>query len=310
MTAFTIHNARFGLSERPIDVAIAHGTIAAITDASSATPGGSFDAAGRCILPGFIDCHTHACWTGCRLDEWEQCLAGASYLAILNAGGGIMSTVRAVRAASQEQLTAELLHRLAVCLRHGTTTIEVKSGYGLTTADELKMLRAITDAGSRWRGTLVPTASIGHAKDPAQTDHVATTIHETLPAVTKEFPGIAIDAYCEAGAWSLSESLELFDAAIEAGHPIRVHADQFNDLGMIPEAVRREFRSVDHLEASTPEHLQQLAESETFGVMLPMCAWHLDDRYADGAAFLQHGGSLALASNLNPGSAPCFSMAA
>lgn len=304
-----LRNAKLGLSDRIVDLRIEDGVIRSIADPSPVADGPSFNVAGRCILPGFVDCHTHACWTGSRLAEWEQCLAGASYLDILRAGGGIMSTVRSVRAASQQQLAEEMLRRLATCLRHGTTTIEVKSGYGLTTRDELKMLRAIHDASVRWPGTVVATACIGHAKDPEQSEHVRTTIRETLPAVTAEFPGIAIDAYCERGAWSLSESLELLDAAIAAGHPVRVHADQFNDLGMIPEAIRRGFRSVDHLEASSPEHLLALAASETFGVMLPMCGWHLDGRYANGGRFVEAGGSLAIASNLNPGSAPCPSMA-
>ncbi len=309
MAPLVLRNAKLGLSDRIVDLRIEDGVIRSIADPSPVADGPSFNVAGRCILPGFVDCHTHACWTGSRLAEWEQCLAGASYLDILRAGGGIMSTVRSVRAASQQQLAEEMLRRLATCLRHGTTTIEVKSGYGLTTRDELKMLRAIHDASVRWPGTVVATACIGHAKDPEQSEHVRTTIRETLPAVTAEFPGIAIDAYCERGAWSLSESLELLDAAIAAGHPVRVHADQFNDLGMIPEAIRRGFRSVDHLEASSPEHLLALAASETFGVMLPMCGWHLDGRYANGGRFVEAGGSLAIASNLNPGSAPCPSMA-
>ncbi|MEM1072533.1 MAG: imidazolonepropionase [Planctomycetota bacterium] len=310
MSRLMIRNAVLGLSGELADIEIVDGTIASLTAPGVLAADESFDAAGRCVLPGFVDCHTHACWSGCRLDEWQQCLAGASYLDTLNADGGIMSTVRAVRDASQTQLTDELLGRLNTCLRHGTTTIEVKSGYGLSLESELKMLRAIHEADRRWPGTIVPTACIGHAKDRAVDDPVGLTINEILPAVSSEFPGITVDAYCEEGAWSLEESLRLFDAAMDSGHPVRVHADQFNDLGMIPEATRRGFRSVDHLEASTPAHLQELAESDLFGVMLPMCGWHLDERYADGRAFLDWGGSLALGSNLNPGSAPCYSMAA
>ncbi|MEL6498040.1 MAG: imidazolonepropionase [Planctomycetota bacterium] len=310
MSRFTIRNAVLGLSGTLGDVVVADGVIDSVLPGGAADDGESFEAAGRCIFPGFVDCHTHACWAGSRLDEWEQGLAGVSYLDILRAGGGIMSTVRAVRGASQRELADALAGRLATCLRHGTTTIEVKSGYGLTTEDELKMLRAIHDARARWPGTIVPTACIGHAKDPAEANPVGLTLQEVLPAVTREFPGITIDAYCEKGAWSVNDALRLLDAAIAAGHPVRVHADQFNDLGIIPEAVRRQFRSVDHLEASKPDHLALLAESDTFGVMLPMAGWHLDDRYADGASFLAGGGTLALGSNLNPGSAPCYSMSA
>jgi len=170
------------------------------------------------------------------------------------------------------------------------------------------MRKAISEADGLWPGTAIPTACIGHAKDPDISDFVRLTIDETLPEITRRFPGITIDAYCETGAWSLDETLRLMDAALDAGHKVRVHADQFNDLGMIPEAIRRHFVSVDHLEATLPEHLDELASSNTFGVMLPICGLHLDNRYADGRRFLDAGGNLAIASNLNPGSAPCYSM--
>lgn len=294
----------FGAQSRRVDVRFRGGFITEIGPALAAECDDVFDARGRCLLPGFVDCHTHACWAGSRLGEWQQRLAGATYLDILAAGGGIMATVRAVRDATEHELADLLLDRLRLCLRHGTTTIEVKSGYGLSTADELKMLRAITAAAARWPGTVIPTACLGHAKDPADPDPVARTITDTLPAVTAEFPGIAVDGYCERGAWSLAECLRFFDAAQASGHPVRVHADQFNDLGMIPEAVRRGFLSVDHLEASTPEHLTLLAGSGTFGVMLPASSFHLGQGAANGRAFIDAGGRLAIATNYNPGSAP------
>lgn len=267
-----------------------------------------FDADGRVLMPAFIDAHTHACWAGERLDEWEQKQRGATYLKILKAGGGIMSTVRAVRAASEAQLADALLERLGWMLRGGTTAAEVKSGYGLTTGDELKMLRAVRAAGNAWPGRVFPTACIGHAIDNAQDGFVDRTIAETLPAVHAEFPGIPVDAYCEDGAWSLDECVRLFEAAATLGHPIRVHADQFNSLGMIPEAVRLGAHSVDHLEATTPDELEMLASSETFGVMLPCSGFHTDGRYADGRRFIDAGGKLVIATNANPGSAPCFSI--
>ncbi|MEO0631837.1 MAG: amidohydrolase family protein, partial [Planctomycetota bacterium] len=237
MSALVITNVVLGLSGATGSVRVEDGRITELGQHVPTAAADEFDATGRCLLPGFVDCHTHACWAGSRLDEWERCLAGATYLEVLDSGGGIMSTVRAVRAATEAELTDRLLERLTTCLRHGTTTIEVKSGYGLTTKAELKMLAAIHQAAESFQGTIVPTACIGHCKDPEQGDeHVRTTIEQTLPAVSETFPGITIDAYCEKGAWSLSESLALFDAALEAGHPVRVHADQFNDLGMIPEA--------------------------------------------------------------------------
>jgi len=272
---------------------------------------GAVDARGRVLMPAFVDCHTHACWAGERLDEFDMKLKGASYLDILKAGGGIMSTVRAVREASEADLRRALIDRLWNVLDEGTLTIEIKSGYGLTTTDELKMLRAIAAAADAMaeRGmTVVPTALIAHALDPEQPDFIDTTINETLDAVHAEFPGVAIDAYCEEGAWSFEDCRRLFERAIELGHPCRVHADQFNSLGITKWAVENGFTSVDHLEAATPEDLEFLAKSNTFGVMLPCSGFQVDDRYANGRAFVDAGGLPVIATNCNPGSAPTSSM--
>lgn len=268
----------------------------------------TIDAGGRVVMPAFVDCHTHACWAGERLDEWELKQRGATYLEILESGGGIMSTVRAVRSASVDQLAGSLLGRLNWMLAEGTTACEVKSGYGLTTKDELKMLDAITRAASQWPGHVSPTACIGHAIDKDIPHFVETTISETLPAVHERFPGVTIDAYCERGAWSLDETVRLFQAAKELGHPLRIHADQFNALGMVEAAIGLGALSVDHLEATGPESLSTLARSRTMGVMLPCSGFHVDGRYGDGRAFIDAGGALAIATNVNPGSAPCLSM--
>lgn len=301
------------------DVVIEGGRIRRVGPGLTAPQGAPvIDAAGRVVMPSFVDCHTHLCWAGDRLDEWELKRRGATYLEILASGGGIMSTVRAVRAASREQLADGLHRRLVAALALGTTTIEIKSGYGLSTDGELKMLRAIADAASRWRGSVVPTALLGHAIDsdaPSHASFVDQTITETLDAVHAEFPGITIDAFCEQGAWSLADCVRLFERAISLGHPVRVHADQFNALGMIHQAIRLGARSVDHLEASDPADLALLAESGIAGVVLPCCGFHLDDRYAKPRPFLDHrspgaprGGLLCVATNANPGSAPCFSI--
>ena len=266
------------------------------------------DARGRVLMPAFVDCHTHACWAGDRFDEFELKLGGASYLDILASGGGIMSTVRAVRAASQQQLTELLLGRLGRMAALGTATVEVKSGYGLSTTDELKMLRAIHDAAQQTSQTIIATFLGAHAIDPDNPDFIDETIEQTFPAVVEEFPGIACDAYCEQGAWSLDQTRRLFESARALGCPLRVHADQFHSLGMTPLAVEMGAVSVDHLEATTDPNLQTLADSPTMGVALPACGFHLDDRYAPGRAFVDAGGALALATNYNPGSAPTPSM--
>jgi len=291
------------------DVLVDGSSIAAV-GTGLAVPAGArvIDCGGRVLMPGFVDCHTHLCWAGSRLDEWERRLAGATYLELLEAGGGIMSTVRAVRAASEADLAAALLERLHAALAEGTTAIEVKSGYGLETASELKMLRAIAAAAQEWPGTVRMTACIGHALDPARPDMVRSTIDETLAAVHAEFPEAAIDAYCEKGAWSLPDCVALFERAGALGHRCRVHADQFNALGMVRAAVERGFVSVDHLEATGAEDLGLLAGSGTAGVLLPCSGFCVDGRYANGRGLVDAGGAAAVATNCNPGSAPCLSV--
>lgn len=263
---------------------------------------------GRVLMPGFVDCHTHACWAGDRLDEWERKRAGESYLQILAGGGGIMSTVRAVRRASLADLAKSLMQRLAIMAREGTTTVEVKSGYGLTVEHELKMLRAIASARTVWKGTVVPTALLGHAIDGDVPNFAERVVYETLPAVSEEFPGVAVDAYCEKGSWGLEETTRLLQQARSLGHPVRVHADQFNSLGMVARAVEMGAASVDHLEATNEADLAMLASSDTFGVALPVCGFHVDGRYAPARRFVEMGGALCIATNCNPGSAPSSSM--
>ncbi len=267
------------------------------------------DAQGFVLMPGFVDFHTHACWAGDRFDEFRMKLAGRPYLEILRDGGGIMSTVRAVRAASPDELVDGLLGRLARMAALGTTAVEVKSGYGLTTADELKMLHAIRTTANLTHLSVVASFLGAHAVDPDNPALVDQTIQETLPAVVEAFPGIVCDAYCETGAWSLDDTRRLFEAAAGLGCPLRVHADQFNSLGMTGLAVALGAVSVDHLEATTRPDLERLAASSTVGVALPAAGFQLDDRYAPAREFVDAGGALALATNYNPGSAPTPSMA-
>ncbi len=266
------------------------------------------DAGGRILMPTFVDCHTHTCWAGSRLDEFELGLRGVPYLEILEQGGGIMSTVRAVRESSQDELSAELLGRLGLMASLGTTTLEVKSGYGLTTKDELKMLRAIHDASQDVAQSIVGTFLGAHAIDSEQANFAELVINETLPAIAQEFPGITCDCYCEVGAWSVKETTSLFEKAIELDCPIRAHVDQFNPLGMLSIAVDMGAISVDHLEQSTNEELKHLAASNTIGVLLPAAGFCLNDAYARGRDIIDLGCAVAIATNYNPGSAPCPSI--
>ena len=290
------------------EVLVDGGKIVAVGTKVDAPAGAEvIDANGRVLMPGFVDCHTHACWAGDRLEEWEQKLKGVSYLEILKKGGGIHATVRAVREATQKQLASGLRDRLGLMLREGTTTVEVKSGYGLTTEAELKMIRAIRRAASEWPGTVVATALLGHAYEGELEEYARMVVKEMLPEISREFPDIAVDAFCEEGAWNLETCVKFFEKA-RKHHPIRVHADQFNSLGMIGEAIRMYARSVDHLEASTKKDLIALAASPTMGVILPATGFHTDQRYARAGFFVDQGGAVALATNCNPGSAPTHSM--
>lgn len=291
------------------DVIVAEGRIASVGE-NLAPPDGAevIDAAGRVLMPGFVDCHTHACWAGDRLPEWEQKLRGVPYHDIVAAGGGLHATVRAVREATRKQLASNLKTQLDLMLRSGTTTVEVKSGYGLTTEAELKMLHAIQRAANEWSGTVVPTALLGHAVEGDTADYTRMVVREMLPAIWHEFPGITIDAYCEKSAWPVEACVRLFERARKHGLPVRVHADQFNSLGMMPEALRLHATSVDHLEAATPEDLAALAATHTFGVLLPITGFQTNGRYARARKLIDLGGSLALATDCNPGTSPSHSM--
>lgn len=297
-------------------VVIDAGRITSIETGPVPSAASFIDAAGRVLMPGLIDCHTHACWAGDRLDEWEQRRAGVPYLEILAKGGGIMSTVRGVRAASRDDLVAGIIERARQASSRGTTTLEIKSGYGLTLEAERTMLEAVREAAERLadRLRILPTALLGHAIDPDRPDFVEEVVNATLPAISTAFPGITIDAYCEQGAWSLEAVRRLFDAAARLGHPRRLHADQFNDLGSLHAAASLELRSVDHLEASTPAGLAALAASwdqgrGCVGVGLPLCGVHMaDGRFAPLRTLIDLGGACAVATNCNPGSAPCISM--
>jgi imidazolonepropionase len=254
------------------------------------------DARGRVVMPAFVDCHTHACWAGDRWDEWERRRAGAGYVEILQAGGGILSTVRAVRAAPKDALAAQLAERLAEMRATGTGAAEVKTGYGLDAANERKMLDAILAVRAVWPAPVVPTLLLGHAVDagnPAQVDDMCAL----LEAVAEGVPGggeLAVDAFCEEGAWDVAACRALFGKARRLGMPVRVHADQFTARGGLELAIELGARSVDHLEASTPEGLRALAASRTIGVALPVCGFAMDGRYADGRTLIDAGGALAV----------------
>lgn len=292
------------------DVLVADGKISAVGPDLPVPPGAEVvEADGRVLMPGFVDCHTHACWTGDRLDEWDLQLSGLAPAEIAKRGGGIQATIRAVREATRKQLAAVLRNRLDLMLRQGTTTVEVKSGYGLTIEAELKMLHAIQRAAQEWPGTVVPTALLGHAIEGGDAAaHTRMVVREMLPAVWHEFPGITIDACCEETGWTVEACLRLFDRAKKHGLSIRVHADQTGSTGMVAESIRLHARSVDHLENASKADLLALAASDIIAVITPAASFHTGGRYARGGALIDSGGLLALATDCNPASAPTASM--
>lgn len=274
------------------------------------------NADGQVVMPGFVDPHTHVVFAGQRADEFAQRIAGATYMEIMAAGGGIMSTVRATRQATTDDLVAQTLPRLDVMLAHGTTTVEAKTGYGLNVADELKMLEAIRRLDALHPIDLVPTFLGAHAipaeyqgQADAFTDLV---VHEMLPAFAAHLdktPPLFCDVFCEDGAFSLAQSRRVLEQARELGFRLKIHADEFKPLGGPALAVELGAVSADHLVCTPADEIKALACSQTIAVALPGTPFGLGHHeYTPARAIIEAGGSLALATDLNPGTCYCESM--
>jgi imidazolonepropionase len=275
-------------------------------------------AGGYVVMPGFVDPHTHLVWAGERADEFEMRVAGASYMEIMAAGGGIMNTVHRTRAASIEDLVAETEPRLERMVAHGTTTVEIKTGYGLNTQDELKQLEAIRRIGGRSPATIVPTFLGAHAI-PAEykgraDEYVDLVVEEMLPAAAEEAgrpdgPPLFCDVFCEEGAFSLAQSRRVLEAARELGFGLKIHVDEFEALGGTRLAVELGATSADHLVCTPPDEIQLLARSDTIGVALPGTPFGLGHHdYTPARTIIDGGGALALATDCNPGTCWCENM--
>jgi imidazolonepropionase len=274
----------------------------------------NLDAAGQVVMPGFVDPHTHLVWAGERADEFEMRVSGASYMEIMAAGGGIMNTVRRTRQASLRDLVAQTRPRLAKMLAHGTTTIEIKTGYGLTTKHELKQLAAIRYLQEETPATLVPTFLGAHAvpaEYAGQADaYVELVVKEMLPAVAAESdPPVFCDVFCEEGAFSLEQSRRVLGAARELGFGLKIHVDEFGTMGGARLAVEMGAISADHLVCTPPDEIALLAQSGTMAVGLPGTPFGLGhDDYTPARALIEAGGAVALATDCNPGTCWCESM--
>ena len=272
------------------------------------------DAHGCVVLPGFVDPHTHLVFAGSRADEFEMRLRGATYLDIAASGGGILSTVAATRAADEEALVRLGLARLDRMLRLGTTTAEVKSGYGLSLADELKQLRAIHRASAAHEIDLVATVLAAHAVPPEfagdPDGYVTLVTQEILPAVAEEDLAEFCDAFCDVGAFTLPQGRRVLEAGAELGLIPKLHADEFSDLGGARLAAELGAVSADHLLRASEAGLAALARAGTMAVLLPGTAFYLNLPYANARRMIEMGVPVALATDYNPGSSPTWSMPA
>jgi len=261
------------------------------------------DGRGRCAIPGLVDCHTHACFAGDRVEEFALRAAGASYEELHAAGGGIMSTVRATRAAGEQALAAAVRKHRSWMLRAGTTTFESKSGYGLDRATELASLRAVKAAGG------VPTWLGAHAVPPEFDDadaYLDFALAEVLPAAAEIAE--AADIFVERGAFDAARARRYLTACAAAGLAVRLHGDQFTEQGAVPLAIELGARSVDHLEATSDEGVAALGRSDVAAVLLPASALFLARPMPPARALVEAGAIVALGTDFNPGSAFCESL--
>jgi imidazolonepropionase len=261
------------------------------------------DGRGLCAIPGLVDCHTHACFAGDRLEEFALRAAGATYEELHAAGGGILSTVRATRAAGEEALADAVRRHRRWMLRAGTTTFEAKSGYGLDRDTELAQLRAISAAGG------VPTWLGAHTVPP-EFESADAYLDFALTDVLPEAATLAeaADVFVERGAFDATQARRYLTACRDAGLALRLHGDQFTEQGAVPLAVELGARSVDHLEATGPDGIDALARSDVVGVLLPASALFLDRPMPPARTMVDSGAAVALATDFNPGSAFCESL--
>jgi imidazolonepropionase len=271
-----------------------------------------FDASAYVALPGFVDAHTHMLFAGSREDEFAKRSQGISYQQIAAEGGGILSTVRATRAASKKELKKAAARRLDQMMKHGTTTVEIKSGYGLNEETEIKMLEAIRELADEQLMTIVPTFLGAHAIPPEyarqREAYIELICDRMLPSIARRKLARFCDVFCEDRYFAVSEARLILEKALALGLEPKLHADEFAAIGGTALAATLNAASVDHLEHITPEGIEALKKSDTVPVLLPGVSFCLRNPYAPARRLIDAGLAVAIATDFNPGSCMSFSM--
>jgi len=273
----------------------------------------SLDAGGAWATPGLIDCHTHLVYAGNRVDEFEARLNGATYTEIAEAGGGIKSTVRATRASSDDELVAQSKPRLAALAAEGVTTVEVKSGYGLDTTNELRQLRAARRVAAAIGVDVRTTLLAAHALPPEfagrADDYIDLVCGEIIPAAASQRVADAVDAFCDTIGFTAAQTRRVFEAARRHGLPVKLHADQLSDTGGAALAAEFGALSADHIEYTSDAGVEAMARAGTVAVLLPGAFYALrETRLPPIAALRAQGVPMAIASDCNPGTSPATSL--
>ncbi len=264
------------------------------------------DLTGKTVLPGLVECHTHTAFAGSRANEFKMRLQGKTYEEIAKAGGGINTTVKAVRNASFEELLELVKPRVQYFISQGITTLEIKSGYGLSFYDEIKLLQVIQKLNEIFPIDIVPTFLGAHTFPPEyKNDHekyiqIITT--ELIPYIAEKQLAEFCDAFCEVTAFSSGEVDKIFSSAAKAGLKLKLHTEQFNNIGGLQTALKHSAVSVDHLEVLSENEISAVADSNTVAVLLPGVSFFLDYGYAPARKLLDAGATVALATDYNPGS--------
>ncbi len=273
------------------------------------------DAGGKVVMPGFVDAHTHLVWAGERAKEFEMRLQGKTYLQILESGGGILSTVTATRKATLEQLKEQTRQRALDVFQYGTTTVEAKSGYGLEYTSEIRQLQTLMEINREGPLEIHPTFMAAHAIPPEYRDNAQEYVNMIcncmLPDLkawwnesTRSLPLPFVDVFCERGAYSLAQTQQMLSEAKKLGFPLKVHVDEFENLGGTRLAVELGAASADHLVKTSADEIQLLGQSSTVAVSLPCTPFGLGEQaYSPAKELLDAGAILAIASDLNPGTA-------